>query len=123
MNSLRIATWNINGLAPNTYELEMLISSNKLDVCLISESHTSSRNRIIIPGYCVYFTTQPDGGAHADSAIVIKNSIKHYLLEPFTSSYLQATTVRVDDRSGSLALSAIYCPPRQIIKEEMFRVL
>ncbi|GBP79922.1 RNA-directed DNA polymerase from mobile element jockey [Eumeta japonica] len=31
-----------------------------------------------------------------------------------------ATSIRVEDRSGFLNLSAIYCPPRHTIKEEMF---
>ncbi|GBP13790.1 Probable RNA-directed DNA polymerase from transposon BS [Eumeta japonica] len=39
---------------------------------------------------------------------------------PFAAPYLQATSIRVEDRSGFLNLSAIYCPPRHTIKEEMF---
>ena len=120
MTSLHIATWNINGLAPNKCELEAFINSNKLDVCLISESHTTSRSRICIPGFSVYHTCHPDGGAHAGTAIIIKNTLKHCLLEPTTAPYLQATTVRVDDSSGSLNLSAIYCPPRHTIKDKTF---
>lgn len=120
MTSLHIATWNINGLAPNINELEMLIKSNKLDVCLISESHTTARSRICIPGFSVYHTCHPDGGAHAGTAIIIRNSVKHCLLEPIAAPHLQATTVRVEDRSGPLNLSAIYCPPRHTINEKMF---
>jgi hypothetical protein len=120
MTSLHIATWNINGLAPNKNELEMFIINNKLDVCLISESHTTSRSQICIQGFSVYLTSHPDGGAHAGTALIIKNSIKHYLLESFTTPHLQATTVRVVDRSGPLNISAIYCPPRHIIKEKKF---
>ncbi|GBP92633.1 RNA-directed DNA polymerase from mobile element jockey [Eumeta japonica] len=91
-----------------------------IDVCLISESHTTSRSRINVPGYSVYLTPHPDGGAHAGAAIIIKNSVKHCLLDPFAAPYLQATSIRVEDRSGFLNLSAIYCPPRHTIKEEMF---
>jgi hypothetical protein len=120
MTFLHIATWNINGLAPNKHEVEMFIKTNNLDICLISESHTTSRSRICIPGFSVYLTPHPDGGAHAGSAVIIKNSIKHCLLDPFTAPYLQATTIRVEDRSGPLNLSAVYCPPRHTIKEAMF---
>ncbi|GBP72774.1 RNA-directed DNA polymerase from mobile element jockey [Eumeta japonica] len=101
-------------------ELEVFMKSNMIDVCLISESHTTSRSRINVPGYSVYLTPHPDGGAHAGAAIIIKNSVKHCLLDPFAAPYLQATSIRVEDRSGFLNLSAIYCPPRHTIKEEMF---
>lgn len=120
MISLHIATWNINGLAPNVKELEIFMRINKLDVCLISESHTTLRSRICIRGFCVYLTSHPDGGAHAGTAIVIRENIKHCLLDSCDTSYLQATTVRIEDRTGPLILSAIYCPPRHNIKEFMF---
>ncbi|GBP36879.1 hypothetical protein EVAR_96126_1 [Eumeta japonica] len=56
-----------------------------------TESHTTSRSRINVPGYSVYLTPHPDGGAHAGAAIIIKNSVKHCLLDPFAAlspSYL-----------------------------------
>lgn len=90
---LLVATWNINGLAPNTRELETFLKVNRLDACLISEAHTTLRSRISIPGYNIYFTSHPDGGAHAGSAIAIKSSVKHCLMEQYSTDYLQATTV------------------------------
>ena len=36
---VRIETWNINSLAPNKSELELLIVNNNLDVVLIAEAH------------------------------------------------------------------------------------
>lgn len=42
MHSLKIGAWNINGLAPNKHELELLIDTHNLDVVLISETHFTS---------------------------------------------------------------------------------
>ncbi|CAG4981135.1 unnamed protein product [Colias eurytheme] len=96
------------------------MKTNKLDVCLISESHTTARSRICIRGYCVYFTSHPDGGAHAGTAIVIRDNIKHCLLRPYETNYVQATTIQINDQIGPLNLSAVYCPPRHIVKENLF---
>jgi hypothetical protein len=120
MASLRIATWNINGLSHNILELEALIATNKLDVILISESHATLNNSYRIKGYDIYFTTHPDGRAHAGSALVIRSSLKHCLLEAYSTNHLQATTVSLGDRAGPITLSAIYCPPKYKITEEMF---
>jgi hypothetical protein len=120
MTSLRVAAWNINGLAPNIHELELLLKSNQLDVCLISEAHTTCRSRICVPGFCVYTTPHPDGGAHAGCAIIIRNCVKHCLLDPYARDHIQATTIRIEDQSGPFNLSAVYCPPRHLIKEHMF---
>ncbi|CAH2095610.1 unnamed protein product [Euphydryas editha] len=94
--------------------------SNKLDAVLISESHVTERSFFQIPGYCTYLTPHPDGSAHAGTAIIIRQHLKHSVIEPFTTSHLQATTIRVKDRGDYITLSAIYCPPRHIINEAMF---
>ncbi|GBP57514.1 hypothetical protein EVAR_103111_1 [Eumeta japonica] len=61
-------------------------SNSKLeDMLLKQKSHTTSRSRINVPGYSVYLTPHPDGGAHAGAAIIIK-SVKHCLLDPFAAS-------------------------------------
>lgn len=120
MTSLKIATWNINGLSPNISELEAIITLNKLDIVLISESHSTSNNTFSMRGFKIYHTPHPDGTSHAGSAIVIKNSIKHSLIESYSTDYLQATSVRTEDRSGPLNLSAIYCPPKHKVSDATF---
>ena len=35
-NSLRIATWNANGLTQHLAELELFLNTEKIDICLIS---------------------------------------------------------------------------------------
>ena len=78
---------------------------------LISETHFTSKSYIKIPNYTIYDTQHPDGKAHGGTAIVIRNSIKHYEAEKFNKDYLQSTNVVIDNRTGPLTISAIYCPP------------
>ncbi|GBP94556.1 hypothetical protein EVAR_96133_1 [Eumeta japonica] len=63
-----------------------------------NKSHTTSRSRINVPGYSVYLTPHPDGGAHAGAAIIIKNSVKHCLLDPFAApiSKLPPLELKID---------------------------
>lgn len=48
--SLKIATWNINGLAPNKPELDVLLKSNKIDIALISETHLNDKKSFTMDG-------------------------------------------------------------------------
>lgn len=120
MTALRIAIWNINGLSPNILELETILSSNKIDVALLSESHVTTLSSIHLRGHQVYLTPHPDGRAHAGTAIVIRSCLKHSLLEAYSTDYLQATSIRLEDRAGPIVLSAVYCPPKHRISEQMF---
>ena len=120
MTALRVGTWNINGLAPNKAELELLMYNNQLDVVLISEAHCTNKSKINITGCNTYVTNHPDGTGHAGTAIVIKNSIKHQVLPEFRTNYIQATTIAVESSCGQLNLSAIYCPPKHIISSTNF---
>lgn len=120
MTTLRIATWNINGLTPNQSELEVLIANNKLDVVLISEAHCTEKSNIKIKGCNTYLTYHPDGTGHAGTAIVIRTSIKHHVLPEFITNQIQATSVTVESNGGPLNLSAVYCPPRHTIDSAKF---
>lgn len=68
--------------------------------------------------YRFYQTMHPDGTAHGESAVLIKNNIKHYEIKPYQTNKIQATNVVVEDRSGPIKFSAIYSPPKHTIKKE-----
>lgn len=59
MLSLNIATWNINGLAPNVNEVEVLLDTHKLDILLISETHFTDKSLVQIKNYTIYDTKYP----------------------------------------------------------------
>lgn len=120
MPNLKLATWNINGLLSKIEEVKLFIEDHNIDILLISESHLTPNSGPQIPGYTVYFTPHPDGTAHAGSALILKNAVKHYCLPEIKIPELQATSVVVNDLNGPMAVSAAYCPPRHKIKEPLF---
>lgn len=119
-NNLKIALWNANGLASHSQEIQNFILTQNIDIMLISESHCTNRSFIRIPDCNVYITTHPNGAGHGGTAIIIKRNIKHYEIEKYQHDYLQATSVVVEDWSGPITFSAIYCPPRHIIQKDHF---
>lgn len=120
MMSLRIATWNINGLIPNKPELEILLKDNKIDIALISETHLNDRKNFKMDNYYAYCTHHPDTTSHGGSAIIVKSNIKHHLHSEFKEDWLQATTITINESIGPINVSAIYCPPKHNIKHHMF---
>ena len=44
MTSIKIATWNLDGLSPNVEEVEVLLHSHNIDILLVSESHLTDNN-------------------------------------------------------------------------------
>ncbi|KAJ2938643.1 hypothetical protein O0L34_g11971 [Tuta absoluta] len=120
MTNLRIATWNVNGLAPNTHEVTILLAEHKLDILLVSEAHCTASTSVKINDFQCYTTHHPDGTGHGGTAVVIKKSIKHHLWSEYKSDAIQATTVTVEDQTGPLNVCAVYCPPRHKLTEQMF---
>lgn len=113
MASLRIATWNANGLPEKKYNVETLLKIQKLDVLLVSESHLTEKMSFTINGYNVYATHHPDNTAHAGTAVIVKKQIKHQLLPEYRTSKIQATSIMLYDKQGSMTLTSIYCPPKK----------
>lgn len=123
----KIAIWNANGLQQHALEIKTFLIEQKIDIMMISETHFTDRNYIRIPKYNLYHTTHPDNKSHGGTAIIIREDIKHYEREKFEKSYLQATSVTIEDVHGPTTLSAIYCPPKHNNKkvhfEELFNTL
>jgi exonuclease III len=67
--SLRISAWNANGLKHHIQEIILFLNINKIDILLVSESHTTEHSFIKMPHYTIYYANHPDGTAHAGSAI------------------------------------------------------
>jgi len=52
--SLRIATWNDNGLPKHSHEIKTFILSQNIDILLASKIGFTNRNYCHIPGYILY---------------------------------------------------------------------
>jgi hypothetical protein len=118
--SLRISIWNANGLSNKVRELEYFLKFQKIDIMLVSETRFTEKSYVKIVGYTIYTTNHPSGNAHGGTAILIKNTIKHFENHKYIHDYLQSTSIGVQGLNFPLILSAIYCPPRHNIVENQF---
>lgn len=117
---IKIAEWNANGLCKHAQEIQTFLVNNSIDIMLVAETHCTHKSYVKIQGYTTYRTDHPDGTAHGGTAIIIRQNLKHYILEEFKKDYLQATTVCVNDTLGQVTISAVYCPPKYNNKKEHF---
>ena len=120
MLTIQLTIWNANGLSKHKNELQAFLRDQNIDIMLISETHFTKKNYIKFNRYNVYHTMHPNGTAHGGSAIVIKNNIKHHVINEYRTEKIQATTVVVEEWSGPLTISAVYCPPKHATKQDEF---
>uniref|UniRef100_A0A6M2DQF2 Putative rna-directed dna polymerase from mobile element jockey n=1 Tax=Xenopsylla cheopis TaxID=163159 RepID=A0A6M2DQF2_XENCH len=117
---MKIAQWNAKGIIQHKNELEIFLKLNKIDILLISESHFTNASYLRILNYNTYNTNHPDGRAHAGSAILIKNNLKHHVLPPYQKDYLQATIISIETKQYNISIAAVYCPPKHKISSNEF---
>jgi exonuclease III len=118
---LKIVLWNVNGLVQHTEEVKNYTQNQQVNIMLISETHSTTRNYFKIPNYAIYDTQHPDRTARGGTAILINNGIKYYLYGHYNLEHLQATSITVEDWVGPLIIAAIYCPPKRTITAKQFR--
>lgn len=124
MNYLRIATWNANGLVNKIHELEVFLREEKIDICLISETHFTKQSYVRVKGYTTYHSTHPSNKARGGSAVIIKDSVKHTEDIKIDIESMQVTTVCVQTKCKKINISAIYCPPRySLLKSDYLDLL
>ena len=71
--NLRIMTWNTNGIVQHTENLIVTLVDQKIDLCLISETHFTTESYNKLQGFDAYHTMQPNNCVRGGSAVVIKN--------------------------------------------------
>lgn len=122
IQKLKIITWNANRLTERKHELEVFLTTNKIDVALISKTRFTSRSYLNINNYTVHTTNYPSGNSHGGTAVIIKTNISHHSLEEYCTEQIQATSVVIKDstKNNSTTLTAIYCPPRHAITSQQF---
>jgi hypothetical protein len=55
-NSLRIIEWNANRLLWHQCELQVILSTENIDICLISETHFTKESFVTFKNYITYHT-------------------------------------------------------------------
>lgn len=115
---LRILNWNANGLMQHQEDLQAVLDIEKIDVCLISETHFTNQSFIKFRNFTTYHTFHPVNTAKGGSAVIIRNSIQHHEALKYITEEIQATAVNIKTNNYSFNVVAIYCPPKHPLKEE-----
>ena len=103
MNStLKIMAWNANGLLQHQQDLQAVLDTEKVNVCLVSETHFTKQSYIKFRGYKVYHTIHPKNSARGGSAVIINENIHHHEETKYETEGIQATAVCIKDRNSSI---------------------
>jgi len=108
------------GLAKHSLEVQAFILSPDIDILLVSEMHFTNKIYFRIPEYTLYHTMHPDGKVHGRTAIIIRSSIKHYEIDKHQRDFLQATSIMMETWNSCITISAVYSPPKNVIKSEQY---
>jgi hypothetical protein len=68
---------NANGLLWHQNELQIFLSTENIDMCLVSETHFTKESFIRLKNYITYHTIHPANTGQGGSTIIIRN-IKHF---------------------------------------------
>lgn len=117
-NDLRILAWNCNGILQRQQEIQLFLDIEKIDICLLSETHLTTQTHLKLRGYETHSAIHPNNNARGGSAVIIRKGIKYDLQEKHESDEIQAASVSINIRNHNIVVAAIYCPPRYNIKEE-----
>lgn len=118
---LRIVTWNANGILQHQTELQVFLDVQKIDICLVSETHLTNQNYLKLRGYSIYVTVHPENTARGGSAVIVKDNIKHYEEQKYATCKIQATSIKIMTGKYKITGAAAYCPPRNNLKMEDYQ--
>lgn len=77
-SNLTIMEWNGNGLLKHQQKLQALLDIENIDLYLIFETYFTNKPLVKFNGYKENHTIRAENAAKISTAIVIKESIKHY---------------------------------------------
>ena len=107
MNSLKINHHNVLKWRSRRHELSNLYRQAEADIILINSHSVKSDESLKIPGYKTHIknttNTATDG-----TAILIKTSIPHKILDDYISDLL---AVEITTTSGKIIIGTLYQPP------------
>lgn len=121
--TLKIMIWNANGLANHKNELQLVLDTKNIDVCLVSETHFTKQSFIQFRGYKTYHALHPDNKAKAGSAVIVKENILHHEEFKYEEKEIQAVAIEIKTKRFPLTISSVYCPPRYNLKKEQYKSL
>jgi GTP-sensing pleiotropic transcriptional regulator CodY len=88
--------WNANGLLRHQHELEVILGTENIDICLISEPHFTKESFIRFKDDLTYQTIDPANKAREVGAIIVRNKIKTFEEEKYVTRDIQATIITIE---------------------------
>nr|CAD7258469.1 unnamed protein product [Timema shepardi] len=113
-NTLRILSWNANGILQQVHEFEEILQTYGIDLALLGETHLNADKRFNITGYNTYRTDRAHGRG-GGTAVVIRNYLPHYRSTIQDTENLEATAVTVNTKGGHINFVAAYNPPNKML--------
>lgn len=120
VSDLRILEWNANGLLQHQHELQVILETQHIDVCLISETHFTNQMYIKFNGYHIYHALHPQNTARGGAAVIIKQNIIHYERQSYETEEIQAASVSIRTKKFEITVASMYSPPRHIIDRNAY---
>ena len=112
MAGLKIISWNANGLISRKLELDHLLHSESIDICLVTETHCTANFTIThTPHYQIYHTYHPTGTARGGTAVYIKKALAHAAGHWHTDDNVQLTSITLSPQHQSIQIASCYCSP------------
>ena len=96
----------------------MSLVEQKIDVCLISETHFTRESYLKLRDFEVYHTIHPSNCARGGSAVIINTGVLHHEDVKIETEEFQITSVKIKTSTGALTVAALYSPPRHNLKRE-----
>ncbi|CAB0001509.1 unnamed protein product [Nesidiocoris tenuis] len=113
--TIRIMSWNANGLLQRSKELEVVLNLSKIDICLISETHFTKETFFRMKGYKCYHALHPSNRARGGSAVLVKETIKHY-----ESTKIEAEKYQI---SGIKIITPVYSLEKHSTIDQVHRIV
>jgi len=113
---ISILNWNANGITHKFTELKDFIIDNNVDICIITETHTSAGNSLKMANYHTYKCDRLNrrGGG---TAILAKRSLHSSLVKSSNDKGFEEITISLSSAHDNTRITAVYNPPTHILTD------
>ena len=113
---ISILNWNANGITHKFTELKDFIIDNNIDICIITETHTSAGNSLKMANYHTYKCDRLNrrGGG---TAILAKRSLRTFLVKSSNDKGFEEVTISLSHAHDDIKITAVYNPPTHILSD------
>jgi GTP-sensing pleiotropic transcriptional regulator CodY len=104
--------WNANGLLWLLHALEVIVSTENIDICVMSGTHFPKESFIRFKYYVTCHTILLDNAARGGNYIIIRNNTKLFEEENYVTRDIQATIVITETSKPRLTVKCNLMPTK-----------